>query len=109
MDRSKILIAVLASASAVLAVGCAHAPVNNVSPDEAARINRKLVRNAVSFGPGAEVGAVVPDVSAPCLRAEVVPETVSSNRLVEKHREWVLDCDVRLLGIPERPGAGERK
>jgi hypothetical protein len=77
-----------------------------VSPEEAARINHKLVRNAVTFGPGADNGAVVPDVSAPCLRAELVPEHLedSGRTLIEKHREWHLNCDVQLLGIAAHGG-----
>lgn len=55
----------------------------------------------MTFGPGAETGAVVPDVSSPCLRAEMVAERVENNKLIEKHREWTLDCEVRLLGIPQ--------
>lgn len=65
----------------------------------------RLVRNAVTYGPGAEAGAMVPDVSSPCLRAELVPEHREDNgrKLIEKHREWRLDCDVQFLGI-SKPG-----
>jgi len=87
-------------------VGCAHQPIESVSKEEAARIDRRLVRNAVNFAPGSESGAVVPDVSSPCLQAEIVDEKIEGNRLIEKHREWTLGCDVRLLGIPK---VAERK
>jgi hypothetical protein len=113
MNRSKTLVVVGVILTGLM-VGCAHTPPGNVSPDEAARLNRKLVRNAVSFGPGAEDGAVVPEVSSPCLHADIVDEKIEGNKLIEKHREWMLDCDVRLLGIqaervhPEHEHAGRR-
>ena len=94
----------------VCSLGCASKPADSVSADQAARINRKLVKNAVSFGPGAEDNAVVPDVSSPCLHAEIVPEKIEGNKLIEKHREWALDCDVRLLGIPvEKTKVGSKQ
>ena len=86
----------------VLFGGCAHKTVDGVSPDQAVRIDRKLVREAVTFGPGAEDGAVIPDVSSPCLHAEIVSEhKEDSGRVwVEKVRKWTLQCDAQILGIP---------
>ena len=89
--------------------GCAHSkPVDEeVSPSDAAKFNRKLVRESVVFESGAKEGAVVPEVSAPRLRAMIVPERVENNRLIERHREWILDGEVTLLGIPdEKPPIG---
>lgn len=110
MNKTTKQLGIMLSMITLGCAGCAHGRAENVAPEDAARINRKLVRNAVSFGPGAEDGAVVPEVSSPCLRAEMVPERTETNRLIEKHREWVLDCDVRLLGIPdERRARGSRQ
>ena len=80
--------------------GCAHGSASGVAPEDAAKLDRKLVRDAVVFDPGTKDGAVVPEISAPSLRAMMVPEHVENNRLVEKHREWVLEGDVAILGIP---------
>ena len=74
--------------------------MNDATPEQAARIDRKLVKDAVLFEPGAEEGAVAPEVSAPCLRAVMVEERREPKRIIERHREWFLDCDVSLLGIP---------
>lgn len=90
---------------AVGAGACAAPAVNDATPEQAARIDRKLVRNAVVFGPGAEDGAVVPDISTPCLRAVIVDEERTPKKIVEKHREWYLECDVSLLGIPKKKKA----
>jgi hypothetical protein len=79
---------------------CAHAKPDAVSAAEAARIDRKLVRDSVVYDPGAKDGAVVPDISSPQLRAIIVEERVEGNRLIERHREWILEGDVSLLGIP---------
>lgn len=81
---------------------CATPSANDATPEQAARIDRKLVKDAVVFEPGAEDGAVVPEISAPCLRAVIVPELREPKRIVERHREWILDCDVSLLGIPQK-------
>ena len=82
--------------------GCAHKTVDAVSSDQAARIDRKFIKDSVTYGPGAEDGAVIPEVSSPCLHAEVVPEHLESGGhvLVEKHRQWHLQCDSQILGIP---------
>jgi len=89
---------------AVVSEGCVHKEVGTVSPDQAARIDRKLVREVVTFGPGANEGAVIPDLSSPCLHADVVPEHKEDGGrvLVEKHRRWHLQCDAQILGIPAR-------
>ena len=79
---------------------CAHSKSDTVTAEDAARIDRKLVRNTVIFEPGAKEGAVVPDVSAPQLRAVIVEERIEGNRLIERHREWLLEGDVALLGVP---------
>jgi hypothetical protein len=83
---------------------CAHSQPATVGPADAARIDRKLVRDTVVYEPGAKDGAVVPDVSAPALRAVMVEEKIEGNRLIERHREWILEGDVSLLGIPENKG-----
>ena len=93
---------------ALTAISCAHNKMPNdedVSPDEAAKFNRKLVRESVVFEPGSKDGAVIPDVAAPRLRAVMVPERVENNRLIEAHREWLLEGEVSLIGIPpqEKP------
>jgi hypothetical protein len=82
--------------------GCATHPVNNVTVDQAAKLDRQLVKDAVVYEPGTESGAVVPEISAPRLRAILVPEHVEGSRLVEAHREWVLEGDVSILGIPKK-------
>lgn len=83
---------------------CAHSKPDTVPENEAVRIDRKLVREAVVFEPGTKDGAVVPDLSAPRIRAILVPEHVENGRLVEKHREWQLEGDVLILGTPQAKG-----
>lgn len=92
----------IGSCGLVLLSGCAHKSVDSVGTPDAARIDRKLVRSAVVFDPGAEDDAVVPDVSSPRIRAVIIPEHIDDNgtRLVERHREWLLDGSVVLLGTP---------
>lgn len=85
----------------IVFAACAHKAPEKVPPAEAARLDKNLVRNTVVFEPGAEAGAVLPDISAPRLRATLVPEKIEGNRLIEKHREWTLEGDVILLSIPE--------
>ncbi len=89
----------------VLGIGlsaCAHTEPNGAVPiNEAARLERVLIRNSVTFDPGTEQGAVVPDVSAPSLHAVWVEEHREGNRLIEGHREWLLDGQIVLLGIPK--------
>ena len=92
---------ILGLAMTMALVGCAHKHVNPVSEDEAARIDRTLVKEAVVYEPGSKDGAVVPDISAPRLRATWVPERQENGRLIEAHREWALEGDVTILGIPK--------
>jgi hypothetical protein len=91
------------------AVSCAHREAK-VEPKDAARLEPRLVRETVVYGPGAETGAVVPEISAPRLRAEWIREKVENGRLVEAHREWVLEGDVIILGTPpgEAPSASQK-
>ncbi len=82
-------------------IGCAHNPMNLVPAEEAARIDRALVKETVVYESGAKDGAIVPDLSAPRLRATWVPEHQENGRLIEAHREWALEGDVTILGIPK--------
>jgi hypothetical protein len=93
-------IQIISLLTAINVVGCAHVPVGGSSASEAVKLDRKLVRDAVVFEDGAKDGAVVPEISSPQLRAIMIPERVENNRLIEAHREWVLDGDVSILGIP---------
>lgn len=88
--------------AALSLMSCAHSKVETVDPNEASRIDRKLVRDAVVFETGSRDGAVVPEISAPQLRAIIVEEHIDGNRLVERHREWVLEGESVLLGIPKQ-------
>lgn len=97
----KIEIRFLAIGLLVCAMACAHSQEVPVSEADAARLNKRLVREAVVFEPGTKEGAVVPDLSAPQLRAIWVPERVENNRLIEAHREWLLEGEVGLLGVPK--------
>ena len=81
-------------------MGCAHTPAAPVPQAEAAKLDRTLVRDAVVYESGAKDGAVVPEISAPRLRAVWVAERVENNKLIEAHREWLLEGDVSILGIP---------
>lgn len=81
--------------------GCAHKSADKVSPEQAAKLEQNLVRDAVVFEVGTKDGAVVPEISAPRLRAIWVGERIEGNRLIEAHREWILEGDVTLLGIPK--------
>jgi hypothetical protein len=103
---SKIAIIIM-TASAVAAfggTGCATSKPKEVMPDQAAKLDRQLVKEAVLYEPGTEKGAVVPEISAPRLHAVFIPERVENNRLVEAHREWILEGDVSILGIPKSKG-----
>lgn len=80
---------------------CAHGE-KKVDPKDAARLDPKLVRETVVYEPGAEAGAVVPEISAPRLRAIWVPEKVENGHLTEAHREWQMEGDVVILGTPQR-------
>lgn len=86
---------------------CAAPAVNDATPEQAARIDRKLVKDAVVFEPGTKDGAVIPEISAPSLRAIWVEERREGNRLIEAHREWILEGDVSLLGIPKKKGGAK--
>ena len=88
-------------------VSCAHREAK-VDPKDAARLEPQLVRETVVYGPGSEQGAVVPDISAPRLKAEWISERVENGRLIEAHREWVLEGDVIILGSPPVPASGAR-
>jgi len=95
----------MVAAALVMTVGCAHESAIEKEEKEASRFNRKLVKEAVVFEPGTESNAVVPDVSAPRLRAIWVPEKIDNGKLIEAHREWLLEGDVSILGIPKQEGA----
>lgn len=97
--RNKFII--FATIGLLACFGCAGKPVAAVAEGDAARIDRTLVRETVVYESGAKDGAVVPDVSAPRLRAIWVPERQENGRLIEAHREWTLEGDVAILGIPK--------
>ena len=80
--------------------GCAHGGVAKEKPGVEIQLGPEVVQGAVTFEPGTQDGAIVPEVSAPRLRAIRVEEKIEGNRLIERHREWVLDGEPRLLGIP---------
>lgn len=90
----------------LLCSACAHEKQNTetVSPDEAAKLDRKLVKESVVFEQGTKEGAIVPDISSPRLRAKMVPEHIENGKLIECHREWELEGDVSILGIPKKGG-----
>lgn len=67
------------------------------------------LKDAVFYEPGTETGAVVPEISAPRLHAIFVPEQVDNNRLIEAHREWLLEGDVTILGIPKKKDKDKNK
>jgi hypothetical protein len=89
--------------SLVVLGACAHSKPEVVTEEEAARLDPKLVRESVVFETGTRDGAAVPEISAPRLRAVWVPETITDNgkKVVESHREWVLEGDPIILGIPK--------
>jgi len=97
----KKFIKFLGLAMSMAVVGCAQKQVNQVSEEDAARIDRNLVKETVVYEPGSKDGAVVPDISAPRLRAIWVPERQENGRLIEAHREWSLEGDVAILGVPK--------
>ena len=88
-------------------VSCAHREAK-VDPKDAARLEPQLVRETVVYGPGSEQGAVVPEISAPRLKAEWISERVENGRLIEAHREWLLEGDVVILGMPSAPASDAR-
>lgn len=69
-------------------------------PNTDAKLDRSLVRDAVVFEAGAKDGAVIPEILAPRLRAIFVEEKIENNRLIEAHREWLLEGEAQILGIP---------
>lgn len=95
----KIIFAAIGSM--FILVGCAHKNPNTVSSQDAARLNRELVSQSVVFESGTETGAVVPDLSSPRLTAKWIEAYQEGNLYHEAHRAWILDGDVRILGIPK--------
>lgn len=87
-------------------MGCAHLRNASETAMEAARLDPVLVRETVVFESGTKDGAIVPEISAPRLRAVWVPERLEGNRLIEAHREWFLEGDVTILGIPRAAKSG---
>lgn len=85
----------------IVFVSCSHGE-KKVDPKDAARLDPMLVRETVVYEPGAEVGAVVPEISAPRLRATWVAEKIENGHLTEAHREWQIEGDVVILGTPGR-------
>jgi hypothetical protein len=106
--KAIIPIAIAAVLAAFGSSGCATSKPKEVTPDQAAKLDRQLVKDAVIYEPGTEKGATVPEISAPRLHAILVPERVENNRLVERHREWILEGDVTILGIPKKPESKEK-
>jgi hypothetical protein len=102
MKSSIIRLSAAALALCAIGVGCATSKPPEVTPDQAAKLDRKLVKEAVIYEPGTEQGAVVPEISAPRLHAIAIPEHIENGRLVEKHREWILEGNVSILGIPKQ-------
>ncbi len=94
----------LAVALVISAIGCAHNSSFETDENKALKFDRKLVREAVVFENGTQNGAVVPEISAPRLRALWIPEKKENGRLIEAHREWLLEGDVSILGIPKAEG-----
>jgi hypothetical protein len=88
--------------------GCAHKE-QKVDPKDAARIDPRLTQETVVYEPGSERGAVVPDISAPRLRAIWVDERIENGRLIEAHREWQLEGDVVILGTSKPQGGRHEK
>ena len=93
---------------AISLVGCAHTPTSEVAPEDAAKLDRKLVKDSVVFEDGTKDGAVVPEISSPRLRAVLMPERVENNRFVSscrggflrwrhRHPEPILDA-LRSIG-----------
>jgi hypothetical protein len=85
----------------VCIVGCAHQKVSPVSAQDAARLDRKFVRESIVFEDGTRDGAVVPELSAPGLKARWQDEYIDGNVLHEAHRVWELDGEVSFIGIPK--------
>lgn len=93
-------------------VGCAHGQTSSVEPEDAAKLDRKLVKDAVVFDPGTKDKAVVPEIAAPGLRAVFVARHLEGPRhLVGEHVDWFLDGDVSILETEsqKQPQVKEKK
>ncbi len=84
-----------------LVSACAQGRAAGEKPEASLKLSPEVVQGAVTFEPGTKDGAVVPEISAPRLRAIWVPEKVDGNRLIEAHREWEMQGEPQLLGIPK--------
>jgi hypothetical protein len=94
----------------VLLSGCAQGRAAGEKQGSDIKLGPEVIQGAVTFEPGTKDGAIVPEISSPRLRAIMVEEKIEGNRLVERHREWILDGEAQLLGIPhELKGAKETK
>ncbi len=80
---------------------CAHGPFGSSKRSDGVKLSPEVVEGAVTFETGTKDGAVIPEVSSPRLRAVIVEEKIENNRLIERHREWILEGEVQLLGIPK--------
>ena len=89
----------------MMLLGCSHQAVKNGN-EKRAKLGEDVVQDAVIFEAGTKEGAVVPEISAPRLRAVIVEEKIEGNRLIERHREWIMEGEVQLLGIPKGPHSG---
>jgi hypothetical protein len=85
----------------ILITGCSHGRVAIEADAHSVRLGPDVVQGAVIFEPGTKVGAVVPEISAPHLRAIWVAEKVEGTRLIEAHREWQMEGEAQILGIPK--------
>jgi hypothetical protein len=86
---------------AVTMWGCSHGRAVRPDGESPSRLGPDVMREAVVFEAGTKDGAVVPEISAPSLHAVIVEEKIEGNRLIERHREWILEGEVQLLGIPK--------
>lgn len=85
----------------LLCTACAHRGAVKEGYQNQSKLDSEVVQEAVVFEHGSKDGAVVPEISAPSLRAVMVEERIEGNRLIERHREWILEGEVQLLGIPK--------
>lgn len=93
----------------VLLSACAQGRAAGEKHGSDVKLSSDVVQGAVIFEPGTKDGAVVPEISAPQLRAVMVEESIVGNRLVERHREWILDEKVQFLGIPKEPQKSQKQ
>lgn len=93
---------VIGATAMLITAGCAHKSIEEVPAAEAARLDPKLVREAVIYEPGAESCTAVPEISAPRLRVTMAPKQRIENgkKIVEKRCEWTLEGDVVILDFP---------